>query len=140
MRHLIEIEEPDWDEMERLYGGSETEEEWKRRMAEAGERGRIAQETEPRAASARYDAETGRIEIQLLDGCTFAFPTHLAQDLRGAPPELLAKVKVMGAGYALIWDELDVGFSVPGLLERRFGNDRWMAMLARERSEAKQLA
>ena len=45
----------------------------------AVERGRIAQQTEPRATSARYDTKNGRIIVDLTNGCTFAFPPHMAQ-------------------------------------------------------------
>ncbi len=135
MGHLV-LEEPDWEEMERLYGPRD-EAEWQRQSAEAAERGRIADETEPRAVAARYDPATQRVEVDLRDGCMFVFPVHLVQGLRGAAPELLAKVKVMGGGYALIWDELDEGIPVPALFERRYGNERWMSQLAREMGRAK---
>lgn len=37
------------------------------------ERGRIARQCEPRATSARYDRESGRIIVELTNGCTFAW-------------------------------------------------------------------
>jgi hypothetical protein len=37
------------------------------------ERGKIALETEPRAATARYDRQLDRVIVDLTNGCTFAF-------------------------------------------------------------------
>ena len=45
------------------------------------ERGCIASQTEPRASSARYDAASGRVIVELTNGCVFAFPPRLAQGL-----------------------------------------------------------
>jgi Protein of unknown function (DUF2442) len=93
----------------------------------ARKRGRVAEQTEPRAVSARYDRETGRLELELRNGCFFAVPVALMEDLAGASPEQLGAVEVLGRGYALRWEELDVDFTVPSLLEGRFGNQRWLA-------------
>ena len=49
-------------------------------------RGRGMLETEPRASAAHYDAAGGRIVVDLINGCTHAFPVHLMEDLHGAPP------------------------------------------------------
>ncbi len=43
----------------------------------ARERGRIAEASEPRARSARYNRRAKRIEVELTDGCMFAFPPRL---------------------------------------------------------------
>jgi len=40
-------------------------------------RGRRILVTEPRASSAHYDRATGRVVIDLTNGCTYAFPTRL---------------------------------------------------------------
>ena len=108
-----------------------TEEQIRAQIPAARERGRIADQTEPRAEAAHYDPESGRIVLELRDGCLFAFPTEIAQGLRGATPEQLAAVEVAGGGYALHWEELDADFTVPGLLAGRFGTQRWMSELGR---------
>jgi hypothetical protein len=56
------------------------------------ERGRIAQQTEPRATTARYDKKNSRIIVELNNGCTFAFPPHLAEGLETATHDELAAV------------------------------------------------
>lgn len=94
------------------------------------ERGRIARQTEPRAASVRYDKKNSRIVIDLTNGCVFAFPPHLAQGLEQATDEELAAVEVLGAGYGLHWEALDVDLSVPGLLAGLFGTRAYMARKA----------
>lgn len=93
----------------------------------AVERGRITQQTEPRAASARYDRKSGRIIVELTNGCTFAFPPRMAQGLEAATDDELAAVEIMGAGYGLHWEALDADLSVPGLLAELFGTKAYMA-------------
>jgi hypothetical protein len=104
------------------------------------ERGRIADATEPRAKSARYDGKSGRVIVELKNGCTFAFPVALVQHLRDATPEQLAEVEVLGRGYGLHWETLDVDFSVPGLMAGIFGTRKYMAQLAGQATSPKKAA
>lgn len=105
------------------------------------ERGRKAQRDEPRALSARYDPSSGRIEVELANGCAFAFPPGLVEGLDGADEAVLAAVEVAGVGYGLHWEALDLDLSIPGLLAGSFGAARHMARLAgRSRSPAKAAA
>lgn len=92
----------------------------------ARERARVAAATEPRAAAARYDAASGLVEIDLRNGCRFAFPAEYGQGLRGATADQLAAVEVTPDGYGLHWEELDVDMAVWALLAGHFGSDRWM--------------
>ena len=107
----------------------------------AMERGRIAREIEPRAASARYDRQSGRVIVDLTNGCTFAFPPRLAQGLEDATDDQLAALEVLGLGYGLHWEALDVDLSIPGLLAGIFGTKAFMARRAGQtRSPAKAAA
>ena len=90
-------------------------------------KGREMMQTEPRAVAARYDKTTGRVLIDLVNGCTYAFPAELAQDLSGAGHDDLANVEVDGAGFNLHWPALDVDLYVPALLAGVFGTRSWMA-------------
>jgi hypothetical protein len=45
-------------------------------------RGRELVEREPCAVAARFDRDSGRIELTLANGCAYAFPAHLVQDLQ----------------------------------------------------------
>lgn len=86
--------------------------------------------TEPRAASARYDRPTGRIVVELTSGSAFAFPARLGQGLETATDEQLSQVEVLGAGYGLHWEALDVDLSIPGLAAGIFGTKAHMARIA----------
>jgi hypothetical protein len=105
-------------------------------MAETSEadaaiaRGRIARRSEPRAATARYDRRSGRVIVELTNGCTFAFPARLAQGLETATDDELAEVDILGAGYGLHWESLDADLSIPGLLAGLFGTAAHMARRA----------
>jgi hypothetical protein len=94
------------------------------------ERGKLALETEPRAASARYDRTLDRVVVDLTNGCTFAFPPRLAQGLEAATDEQLKQVEILGVGYGLHWETLDVDLSIPGLLAGLFGTKAYMARRA----------
>lgn len=111
------------------------------RFAAAEERGRIAEQAEPRAASARYDRRRGRMVVALTNGCSFTFPARLAQGLEQASDEQIAAFEILGAGYGLHWESLDVDLSIPGLLAGLFGTRSYMARRAGQaRSPAKAAA
>jgi hypothetical protein len=97
------------------------------------ENGRRAQLSEPRAAAAHYDPHSGRMIVELANGCTFAFPPRLAQGLEAATAEQLSQVEILGAGSGLHWEELDTDLSVAGLLAGLFGT---RAHLARQAGSA----
>ena len=103
-----------------------TDEELRAQLAAATEAARIADLTEPRAVSAVYNPQTRRIELELRNGCLFAFPVDITQGLCGATDAQLAAVEVWDDGEALHWEELDEDYSVPGLLAGRFGTRRWL--------------
>ena len=90
-------------------------------------RGEEAMRTEPRAASARYDPETRRVVVELVNGCTYVFPAELAQELHDADDEALAGVVVDGAGFNLHWPALDADLYVPAIVAGVFGTREWMA-------------
>jgi hypothetical protein len=93
-------------------------------------RGEHALATEPRAATARYDRKLERVVVDLTNGCTFAFPPRLAQGLEQASDEQLEGVEILGLGYGLHWEALDVDLSIPGLLAGLFGTKAYMARRA----------
>jgi hypothetical protein len=108
-----------------------TEEEYERHYQAAVERGRVADATEPRAVSVRYDRGSRRVIVELRNGCTFMFPADLGQGLRGATDDDLAEVEVMGEGFGLHWAKLDADLAVPSLMAGRFGSKAWMSELGR---------
>ncbi len=96
------------------------------RFAAAEERGQTMLASEPRAVAARYDDKTGRVVLDLTNGCLYAFPTVLVEDLQSASPDALAAVEVDGLGFNLHWPDLDVDLYVPALIAGIFGTKAWM--------------
>jgi len=94
--------------------------------AEAVRRGTLEMAVRPRARSARYDRQQDRVVVDLFSGATFSFPPRLLQGLENATADQLTAVEVPGAGFGLHWDELDIDFTVAGLLAGRFGTARYM--------------
>ena len=92
----------------------------------ANARGAALRLTEPRARAAYYDMVADRIVIDLTNGATYSFAPWLAEGLRGANAADLAKVELLGRGFALHWEALDVDLPVPGLLAGVFGTRTWM--------------
>lgn len=94
------------------------------------ERGKLTLETEPRAATARYDRQLDRVIVDLTNGCTFAFPPQIAQGLESATADQLAEVEILGLGYGLHWEGLDADLSLPGLMAGILGTKAYMARRA----------
>lgn len=90
-------------------------------IAAAEIRGQRMLEEAPRTAAAHYDFATGRVVVDLVNGCTYIFPARLVRDLQGASQEDLARVEVDGVGFNLHWPSLDVDLYVPTLLSGVFG-------------------
>ncbi len=93
----------------------------------AEEQGRALLEKGPRAVEARYDHETRRLELELVNGCSYAFPVELIEDLQGATETDLAAVEVDGLGFNLHWASLNVDLYVPAVVSGVFGTKAWMA-------------
>lgn len=109
-----------------------------RAIDEAMERGRALGQTQPRAVAARYDAASGRVVVELANGASFAFPPSAVEGLAGAKAEDVARIELLGDGYGLHWERLDVDFTIPGLASGVFGTARWLAAQAgRAKSAAK---
>lgn len=85
-----------------------------------------ARETEERAAglratSARYDAATKRVVLELTNGTAFAFPARIVRGLERATPVQRADLTLDPGGSGVIWDALDADISVPGILASMLG-------------------
>jgi Protein of unknown function (DUF2442) len=106
---------------------SRNPEEFERQVAAAIERGRIAAETEPRAEAAHFHADTGRVEVHLRDGLSFAFPAARYPKLAALSSERLSEVRVTASGYGLHWDDADVHLAVPQVVADLFGG--WSAQV-----------
>jgi len=98
-------------------------------IGRAREAAGIADAKEPRAESAYYDWEAGKITINLKHGASYSFHPEIAQGLAGASPEELAEVEVTPSGTGLHWEKLDADLSIPSLLAGIYGNKAWMAQI-----------
>lgn len=107
---------------------------------EATQQGRAKVLFEPRALLASYDRQSDRIAVELAGGASFAFPPRLVEGLAGAGPDAMANVRIEGAGFGLHWPDLDVDYSVAGLLNGVFGTAKWMAAQAGQARTAKKAA
>jgi hypothetical protein len=90
-------------------------------------RGRVLRSSEPRATNARYDRAQGRVIIDLDNDCTFTFPPRSVQGLEKASDDQISSIEILGQGYGLHWEELDVDLSLPGLMAGIFGTQTYMA-------------
>lgn len=86
------------------------------------ERGRLAQTYECRAAKATYDHHSRHVVIELTNGCVFSFPSALVEALRTADDDQIAAVEILGQGYGLHWDVLDLDLSLTSLMAGGFGS------------------
>ena len=100
-------------------------------FARASRAGRQAAKTEPRAARAAYNAKDNTLRIELTNGAAITVPVKLIQALKGASPNDVRSVEVLGRGGGLHWEALDVDLSVPGLVSSVFAGPEWMAELGR---------
>lgn len=84
-----------------------------------------ADATEPRAASAAYDAAARRVVVELRNGASFGFPADAEPALAGLAPPELAEVRVISNGGALHWPQADVHIDVPGLIAHVVNMAAW---------------
>ncbi len=99
----------------------------------------------PRAVSAHYDRETGRIVIHLSSKLIVSFSPADVEGLEGARPSQLKEIEISPSGFGIHFPALDADLYVPGLLEGFLGSKAWMAsrlgqMGGMSRSTGKQAA
>jgi hypothetical protein len=106
--------------MDRLTDAQEAQ------LVTAAAKGRELLKTGIRASEARYDRTTGRVVVDLTNGCAYAFPAQLVEDLNGAGGDDLAGVEVDGLGFNLHWPAIGADLYVPALVSGIFGTEAWM--------------
>ena len=89
------------------------------------------------AVSVRYVPSTDLLLIVLRTGRRIAIPREDLQGLAGEKKAAVADVEIVGSGSALHWPQLDIDFSVVGLAEGHYGNERWMRNLGAKGLSAK---
>ena len=96
-------------------------------FAAALERGRLYRATQPHATAARYDAASDQVVVELESGATFTFSPKVVEGLTEATAEQLSDIELLGDGFGLHGERLDVDYTVAGLVNGIFGTARWMA-------------
>jgi hypothetical protein len=109
----------------------QTDAEFDAELERAKARGADEAQNPMRAVAALFDGESGRVLLELANGCLFGFPPALVEGLENAGEDQLERVVVDGPGSALRWDELDVDVGVAPLLAGVFGSKSWMQELGR---------
>ena len=111
----------------------------------ASDRAKRAQKAFPRAVSAHYDRESGRIVVDLSSKLTVSFSPQDAEGLERAKASQLEPIEISPSGFGLHFPKLDADLYIPGMLEGFFGSRKWMAARmgeagGRSRSHAKKTA
>jgi hypothetical protein len=85
----------------------------------------------PRIVEATYHPEPNLdlFVLKISDGRRLVIPREYIQPLATATPEQAAEFTTAPLGSHIWWPKLDDGLHISGLLEHRYGNDKWMARL-----------
>ncbi|OJT98956.1 MAG: hypothetical protein BGN83_17015 [Rhizobium sp. 63-7] len=96
-----------------------------RDLAEAKQRWLTERNARPIPASVRFDAASGRIVVEFVNGAAFMAPARALEGLLDATDEQLAEVELLGE-TGLHWEGLDVDYSISGLMNGIFGSRTFM--------------
>jgi len=95
-------------------------------LKRAREAGSATLASERKAVDVRYVESSDELRLELSDGAELLVPVSQLQGLSEASPEAIREVELTADGLALHWDELDVHYTVPGLLRGLYGTRAWM--------------
>ena len=93
-----------------------------------------------RAKSARYDAASERVILELTNGIALAFPARLVRGLTRATAIQRAELELSPSGSGVIWEALDADISVPALIASTFGRNAAAVALGSAGGKATSLA
>jgi|SRR5690606_2190433 len=79
----------------------------------------------PIPTSVRFDADSGRIVVEFVNGAAFMVPARSLEGLADATDAELAEVELLGE-TGLHWENLDVDYSISGLMSGVFGSRSFM--------------
>ncbi|MGB7085238.1 MAG: DUF2442 domain-containing protein [Phormidesmis sp.] len=85
------------------------------------------------AVAGYFDAESGKVVIQFENGAEFRFPSKLGQGLKDASEAAISNIKISPSGLGIHWPNIDVGLSIPHLLEGIYGTKRWMSSVGSQK-------
>ena len=81
----------------------------------------------PRAVSACYDRENGRVVIRLSSNLDLSFSPNDAQGLEKATPSQLDQIEISPSGLGIHFPKLDADLYLPAILQGFLGSRKWMA-------------
>lgn len=93
----------------------------------ANKRAKDVQASTPRAVSARYDRENGRVVIRLSSNLDVSFSPNDAEGLEKATPSQLDEIEISPSGFGIHFPELDADLYLPALLQGFLGSRKWLA-------------
>lgn len=89
------------------------------------------------AVAGYYDAVSQKVIVELASGAEYRFPARLGQGLDQASEAELSHIEISPSGLGIHWPAIDVGFSIPHLVEGIYGNKQWMSNLTVKHTPAK---
>ena len=93
----------------------------------ANKRAKDLQASIPRAVSAHYDRENGRVVIRLSSNLDVSFSPSDAQGLEKAKPSQLDEIEISPSGLGVHFPKLDADLYLPAILQGFLGSRKWMA-------------
>lgn len=108
-----------------------TEAEWKRMQPDADPNKTAALRLWPKVLSARYDAPSQLVVLQLSNGARFGISAEKLEGVATADDDRRAAVTISESGAAIEFPYLGERFSVAELLTGVFGSRAWIAELER---------
>ena len=93
----------------------------------ASRRAKALQASFPRALSARYDRENGRVVVRLSSNLDLSFSPTDAQGLEKAKPSQLDEIEISPSGFGIHFPKLDADLYLPAILQGFLGSRKWMA-------------
>ena len=81
----------------------------------------------PRAESAHYDTDRGRVIVRLTTGVEIGFAPRDTEGLQHASRDDLSEIVVEAFGLGIHFPRLDADLYLPALLEGVLGSKSWMA-------------
>lgn len=94
-------------------------------------------EHDPRARSVEHIPALRLLIVELTNGRRLVLPIEEIQDLAIATHKQLQNYELLGSGNGISFPDLDVDLYMPALIERVYGNRRWMAQLGQKGGSSK---
>jgi hypothetical protein len=80
----------------------------KNEYAAGGAKWREEDRTRPRAVTLTYDGVKKLVHLELRNHVSLTFPVRMLTPLENATPAQIRDFRIVGEGYAILWDDLDV--------------------------------